>query len=214
MKKGKFIVVEGPDGSGKTTFAKHLVEYLNRFDVPASFVREPGGCASSEAIRNLSLNEATRPSSKEAMMLLMFASRMQLLSEVVEPLLNKGISVVCDRYTLSTYVYQVVLEKASLSLFENLNNHVAEVDCLFLLNAPFNTCLNRSMERDQKDRNSYDDIALNAKELVWSTYNGITPGLAYIEFGFRKTVKLDTESTPAKDLALKAVQEIKHLKGK
>lgn len=105
-KRGVFVSLEGVDGSGKTTQAALLVEYLEGLGVPTVSVREPGGTAISERIRALLLDPSAGSMAPECELLLYEASRAQLVRDVIEPALAAGKVVVCDRFFDSTYAYQ------------------------------------------------------------------------------------------------------------
>lgn len=104
IKPGKFIVVEGLEGAGKTTAMQWLKDYLSEH-VPLVVTREPGGTALGEALRKLIKHE-TAPISGMAELLLMYAARMQHIEEKIKPALAQGKWVLCDRFELSTYAYQ------------------------------------------------------------------------------------------------------------
>ncbi|NJD11707.1 MAG: dTMP kinase [Gemmatimonadetes bacterium] len=99
-----FIVLEGIEGSGKTTQAALLGEWLEQLGVPYRLTREPGGTELGEAVRQLLLHGGSMPGVTE--LLLMLAARSALLAEVVRPALAAGEVVVADRYSLSTLAYQ------------------------------------------------------------------------------------------------------------
>lgn len=105
--KGKFITLEGPEGSGKSTQAKTLIRRLGERGIEAIYTREPGGTALGEAIRNiLQHNQAGEAPCERAELLLFEASRNQLVEKVIRPHLEKGIWVICDRFIDSTTAYQ------------------------------------------------------------------------------------------------------------
>ncbi|NOU36223.1 MAG: dTMP kinase [Kiritimatiellaceae bacterium] len=105
--RGKFITLEGPEGSGKSTQAKTLIRRLAGCGIEAVYAREPGGTAIGEAIRNiLQHNEAGEAPCERAELLLFEASRNQLVEKVIRPHLKKGIWVICDRFMDSTTAYQ------------------------------------------------------------------------------------------------------------
>ncbi len=104
--KGTFITLEGIDGCGKSTQAKLLVEALRRSDAEVVALREPGGTPISEKIRALLLDPKNAEMAAECELLLYEASRAQLVREVICPALERGATVVCDRFYDSTYGYQ------------------------------------------------------------------------------------------------------------
>jgi len=107
MKTGKFITLEGPEGSGKSTQAKMMIRRLAELGVEAMYTREPGGTALGEEIRNiLQHNQAGEAPCERAELLLFEASRNQLVEKVIRPALEKGTWVICDRFMDSTTAYQ------------------------------------------------------------------------------------------------------------
>lgn len=104
--RGRFIVVEGIDGSGKTTLAERLAKDLKRRGRRVLRTREPGSTRVGENIRSILLdarNEAMTPLTE---LFLYMASRAQLVDRVIRPALRRGTDVVCDRYYFSTAAYQ------------------------------------------------------------------------------------------------------------
>jgi dTMP kinase len=103
---GLFLVLDGPDGGGKTTQARRLAQWLEErgFDVVAC--RDPGGTALGDRLRSILQDRVTVPLSMRAEMLLYMASRAQLVDEVIAPALSAGKIVISDRYLLSNIVYQ------------------------------------------------------------------------------------------------------------
>ena len=107
MTRGRLVVFEGPEGAGKTTQLRLLCDWLSAQQLPFTGVREPGGTALGNEIRRMLL-EPGRVINARAEALLFMASRAQLISEVVNPALERGDLVLADRFFLSTYAYQVV----------------------------------------------------------------------------------------------------------
>src|ERR1700761_6595908 len=103
---GVFLVLDGPDGGGKTTQAARLGDWLRErgFDVLAC--REPGGTALGNRLRSLVMERDAVSISIRAEMLLFMASRAQMIDEVLPPASQGGQGVGCDRFLLSTIVYQ------------------------------------------------------------------------------------------------------------
>jgi dTMP kinase len=101
-----FITFEGPDGSGKTTQAKMLSDYLVSRGMAVLHTREPGGTAISEQIREVILSTRNQSIGNETEALLYSAARAQIVAELIRPALAAGKIVVCDRYADSTMAYQ------------------------------------------------------------------------------------------------------------
>ena len=101
-----FITFEGPEGSGKTTQARLLVEYLRARGYPVLYTREPGGTEISEQIRHVILSTRNKAMQSEAEVLLFSAARAQIVAELIRPALAGGKIVICDRYADSTMAYQ------------------------------------------------------------------------------------------------------------
>jgi dTMP kinase len=108
-RQGLFIVLDGPDGAGKTTQARRLEEGIPaRLSRPALYVREPGGTALGEAVRSILLDPIHTDMTAEAELLLYMASRSQLCRTVIEPALREGKIVVADRFLSASVAYQGV----------------------------------------------------------------------------------------------------------
>ncbi len=105
-KRGKFITFEGLDGSGKSTQLEKLAGALRAEGSTVVVTREPGGTPLAEKIRGILLDSATRSLAPMAELTLMFAARAQHIREVIEPALEAGKLVLCDRFTDSTEAYQ------------------------------------------------------------------------------------------------------------
>lgn len=106
MKRGKFVVIEGPDGSGKSTLASGLVEKIRECGQDVIQAREPGGTPVAEAARAVVLDPDLDVSAI-AELYLILAARADHVSRAIEPGLASGKFIVCDRFDLSTFAYQV-----------------------------------------------------------------------------------------------------------
>jgi len=112
--RGHFLVLDGPDGSGKTTQLALFESLLRQSTNDLLVLRDPGGTAVGEAIRNLVLHNGFIEMRALTEMLLFMASRAQLVREAIEPALRDGYIVICDRFLSSTYAYQSWLPKCGV----------------------------------------------------------------------------------------------------
>jgi dTMP kinase len=103
---GLFISLEGIEGAGKSTHTSYIAELLQQDGRQVIVTREPGGTVLGEQIRNLLLQHNTLNISATSELLLMFAARVQHISEIIRPALAQGKIVICDRFTDSSYAYQ------------------------------------------------------------------------------------------------------------
>lgn len=104
--KGKLITFEGAEKSGKSTQAELLAEYLKEKGYETVFVREPGSTRIGEKIRRLLLDVEHQEMFPLAEMLLYMAARAQLVEEIIKPALKRGVIILCDRFSDSTFAYQ------------------------------------------------------------------------------------------------------------
>ena len=122
-KKGKFITFEGGEGSGKSTHIERLVARLRKEGNRVLVAREPGGTEVGEQIRHiLQYSKQSAGMVPETELLLFCASRAQLVREVIQPALNDGRVVICDRFFDSTTVYQGVGRKINAHAVAAINN--------------------------------------------------------------------------------------------
>ncbi|MEM9250796.1 MAG: dTMP kinase [Planctomycetota bacterium] len=104
---GRFVVFDGPDGSGKSTQLRRFIDAVTRRGLTVCEVREPGGTELGERIRSLLLDPAhTHDMTDMCQMLLYMASRAQLVQEKIRPALQRGELVLADRFISSTLAYQ------------------------------------------------------------------------------------------------------------
>lgn len=104
--RGKFITLEGGEGAGKTTQAERLAASLERNGYETLQTREPGGTFGAEAIRDLVLSGAHERWSGMTELLLMYAARVDHVEKLIAPALERGVWVICDRFSDSTLAYQ------------------------------------------------------------------------------------------------------------
>jgi len=106
MEPGKFITLEGGEGAGKTTQAKRLKTTLEAAGIETLMTREPGGTFGAEAIRELVLTGSQDRWSGMTELLLMYAARLDHVDKLIKPALERGVWVICDRFSDSSMAYQ------------------------------------------------------------------------------------------------------------
>lgn len=148
MNKGRFIVLEGPDGSGTTTHAKLLGEALMKEGEDVLLTAEPTTCPIGKFIR-AQLAEKTIPS-PTALQLLFCADRAWHIEHVIKPALAAGKTVISDRYVISTLVYGEALGLDPEWLVR-VNTPFLEPDIMMIALPPLHVCLERIMKRKQLD---------------------------------------------------------------
>jgi dTMP kinase len=152
-RRGKFITLEGLDGTGKSTQLRKLAAVLRSAGHKVVETREPGGTLTGEKIRKVLLDSGTMGLSPLAEMALMFASRAQHIAEVIEPALAHGSIVLCDRFTDSTEAYQGSGRKlgseAVLELHQVLCGGL-QPDLTILLDSDAASSLGRARRRNKR----------------------------------------------------------------
>ncbi|MCK3658496.1 dTMP kinase [Pasteurellaceae bacterium Pebbles2] len=122
---GKFIVLEGLEGAGKTTARQAIVEQLNAMGITdLVFTREPGGTPLAEKLRQLIKHETEEPVTDKAELLMLYAARVQLVENVIKPALAQGKWVIGDRHDLSSQAYQGGGRQLDQGLLLTLKNSV------------------------------------------------------------------------------------------
>lgn len=107
MTQGKFIVIEGMEGAGKSSAISVITEYLAEKGIAFKQTREPGGTPLAEQLRTIVKSaKHDEQLTQETELLLMYASRSQLLANVIQPALSEGDWVIGDRHDLSSRAYQ------------------------------------------------------------------------------------------------------------
>ena len=159
--QGLFIVMEGPDGSGKTTQINLLKEYLEEAGYECLITREPGGTVIGEEIRQLILNPEHKEMSPVTEMLLYAASRAQLVHEVIGPALEEGKIVISDRFVDSSIVYQGIARKLGISTVSAVNAPgigIYRPDGIFFIDLSEAEGLRRKKEQKNLDRMEQEGI--------------------------------------------------------
>ena len=152
-RRGKFITFEGLDGTGKSTQLRKLAMALRAAGFKVVETREPGGTSTGEKIRRVLLDSSTNGLSPLAEMALMFASRAQHIAEVIQPGLEQGSIVLCDRFTDSTEAYQGSGRKLGSESVLELHRVLCgdlQPDLTILLDSDAASSLGRARRRNQR----------------------------------------------------------------
>lgn len=170
---GKFITFEGSEGSGKSTQAARVLEYLKSKKIPATLLREPGGVKISENIRKLLLDVNNTGMGDECETLLYMAARAQMVKEILEPQLKSGKIILCDRFLDSTIAYQGYGNGIDIKIIEQLGlfatkGLVPDLTVLFDISpekglgragAKKDRIESRSLDYHKRVRNGYLDLS-------------------------------------------------------
>jgi dTMP kinase len=161
MGQGYFITLEGPDGGGKSTQAKLLLEYLRQRGHEVILTREPGGTPVAEEIRRVILTPTEENLAPLTEILLYAAARAQHVQGLIEPALAGGKIVICERFIDSSLAYQGYGMGWNLELIKAVNRMAVGgfmPDCTFLLDNDAANGLARVAQRANAARNSVDRI--------------------------------------------------------
>ncbi len=168
MNRGRLITFEGPEGAGKSTQAAMLISKLEARGIEVIYTREPGGTKLGEAIRGiLQYNAAGEDPCAESEVLLFEASRAQLVRNVIQPALERGAWVLCDRFADSTTAYQGFGRGFSVELMETINRFAigrAVPDMTILLDVNVSLGMQRCAKRQVGKKIQYDRIESEALE--------------------------------------------------
>lgn len=170
---GLFITIEGPEGSGKTTVAKKVVEKLTNEGYKVLYTREPGGVGIAEKIRDIILDVNNTNLDPRSEALLYAASRRQHLVEKVIPALENGYIVICDRFVDSSLAYQGHARKIGIDEIYDINMFAINnrwPDITILLDIDPEVGLGRIMKNRQGEVNRLDLEGLNFHNLVHQGY--------------------------------------------
>jgi dTMP kinase len=171
MSQGRFIVLEGIEGAGKSTQSLLLASWLESVGIHPVAAREPGGTPVGEAIRSILLSEVELSIPTEAELLLILAARAAFVRDIVRPALEKGGVVVADRYAYSTYAYQGFGRGLDLGEIRRLNGFATgdlDPDLTIVLDVP----VQRGIARKETEGKPGDRFELSGIEFLQRVRTG------------------------------------------
>jgi dTMP kinase len=160
--RGQFITIEGVEGAGKSTVMNRIAAWLEQHGHRVVRTREPGGTELAEAIRDILLDRRNKDLAGLTELLLMFAARAQHLEQLIRPALERGDTVLCDRFTDATWAYQGGgrgLPAAQIAALEELVHGDLQPDLTLLLDLPVRDGLARASARGASDRFESESVA-------------------------------------------------------
>ena len=165
--KGIFITFEGIDGSGKTTQIELMNSFLKQSGFDVVLTREPGGTDIGDKIRKILLDSKNIQMSYRAETLLFLASRAELVSKVIQPSLDQGKIIICDRFFDSTIAYQGIARQLGAEKILDMSLWATEniiPDLTFLLSIDVWECENRLKNGNKKkDRIEKEEVDFKSK---------------------------------------------------
>ena len=183
MPRGVFITLEGLDGSGKTTQIKRLAAWLTRRGQEPVLLRQPGGTPTGDRIREILLSSRSSALAPMTEMALMFADRAQAIAEVLQPALDAGRVVLCDRFTDSTEAYQGGGRQLGSAAVLDLHRLICgglQPDLTLLLLPSFEASLARARHRNKRmetetgtDEGRFESEKDAFSRRVWEKYREI-----------------------------------------
>jgi len=164
--QGRFIVLEGIEGAGKTTQLPLLRDYLTSLGLHVITTLEPGGTAVGRHIREVILDPRHKDMTSVAELLLYHAARAQHVEELVRPTLKSGSWVLCDRFSDSTLAYQGYgrgLDRNLLERLDGISTGGLVPDLVLILDLDVETGLNRNSDAGKRDRMELESIEFHKK---------------------------------------------------
>ena len=202
---GLFISFEGIDGCGKSTQADLLRSYLESKGEQVELLREPGGTALSEQIREILLNPNNDKMDPSTESILLSASRAQLTREIIIPALERGNVVICDRYADSTLAYQGYGRGINLEWLEKLNAFATaglKPDITLLVDLPVDEAFNRMQSK------SFDRIEMEGIEFL----NKVRSGYLELTDRFSKRYFMIDGMETIEEMSKKIINKIEEIR--
>lgn len=181
--KGKFITVEGSDGSGKTTFINSVTEYLIKKGYKVITTREPGGTVFSEKVRELLFDSSNKIDAKTESLLFCVSRRDHIIKKII-PYVEEGYIVICDRFVDSSIAYQSYgrgLNKQDIIDINKYTTDGLEPDLTLYFNVDVEIGLSRTKGRDENNRMDNESLKF---------YKDVKRGYDELSNDYKKRIKV------------------------
>lgn len=163
IEPGKFITLEGIEGVGKSSNMQYIAQFLLQKGKQVVMTREPGGTPLAEDIRKILLAEYTESTLPDTELLLLYAGRLQHVTQIIKPALAEGKWVVCDRFTDATYAYQGKgrgIPSERINILHRWTLGDFSPDCTIVLDAPVDVAFERirtarKLDRFEKEKSEF-----------------------------------------------------------
>ena len=198
-----YIIIEGPDYTGKSTLVGLLAEKLTELGYEVKTVREPGGTPMAEAMREL-LRNPDIPRSRDCELLAMMAASADVISSEVIPAIDSGKVVISDRGNPSSYAYQAYGDPTLIHAYERLRPLTVPINPLYiLLDATYATVKKRKQDRNQ------EVDAFEARYGSEEAYNNLREAYAEAASLEPFVIKASTDTATSEEILCQIILAIK-----
>lgn len=198
--KAKFITFEGLDGSGKSTQVRMLYDYLKSKNIKTILTREIGGVETSEAIRDIVVNQELLPMSE---LMLVMAARYEHIKKLILPKLREGYTVICDRFIDSTACYQGIDQGIGIEKVYKLHRELMlnlMPNTTFFIDIKPEVALSRASSRN--DNNKFEQKSLEFHNRVYQGFHSILKKFS------SRIIKIDANNLNIEDVHQKILNHL------
>lgn len=215
---GKFVVFDGPDGSGKTTVRDRVAQRLREAGLAVTTCKDPGGTPAGDRIRSVLLDHDLSDMTVQCETLLFMASRAQLVHQVIRPALAQGHVVLCDRFVSSTCAYQVAAGDDLATILRLADYAIGNTwpDLTLILDVPvevgFARIGLRTSQRRQQQLAQTDMAGLDAMERRPAAFHeAVRRNFLALPQKYPAPVQILDATQPLESIILEAEQKLKAL---
>ncbi|MDR1777625.1 MAG: dTMP kinase [Desulfovibrio sp.] len=212
-----FITFEGIEGSGKSTAARILAEYMQERGMDLLLTKEPGGCPLGRGLRHTLLDARAHAVCSRAELFLFLADRAQHVAEVIRPALESGQCVLCDRYVDSTLAYQGYGRGLDTEFLRRLNETATgglSPDLTLLLDVPVPCGIMRAGQRNKEAGTTVSEGRFDSESRAF--HERVQKGYRVLAQEEPERFAVIDASQPVEDVSLQclsAVEKILRLRG-